>query len=168
VAVLGEDAFWPADGSSRSRDELKVDPSQVVMLIEISDSDILWNEPRDVQLDDLLSGKLSWRETAPHCSRPSAFDEPLMGRNVVFADGSVYFIPDGTTTDQLRRLFSITEPFDVQKEIVDFSRRPIVFRYVVFYVWLVTLFVQFVYIFFPARRKINMDELDERDDGVDG
>ena len=152
VAVLGEDTFWSTDGSPRSLKDLEVDPSNVAMLIEISNSDIPWHEPRDVQLADLLSDRLLWRETAPHGELARSFYKSRKGRHVVFADGSVRIVPDDLTPDQLRRLFSITEPFDVETEIVGSASRPIVFRHVVFYVWLATLLMQLLYTFFPARK----------------
>ena len=164
VAVLGEDTFWRPDGTPRKREEITADLSNVPVLIEISDSDIPWHEPRDVKLDDFLSGKLSWSRTGVHGGCKSAFFYEYPGgggRNVVFVDGSVHFLQESNPTpDQLRRFFSITEPFDLENESFDqdteltFTKpRPIVFRHVVFYVWLATLVMQFLYIFFPVRKR---------------
>lgn len=75
----------------------------------------------------------------------------MSGRNVLFADASVHYLYGDLTPDQLHRLFSITEPFDVEAELSWPGRRPIVFRHVVFYVWLATLLMQFAYIFFRLR-----------------
>ena len=158
VAVVGEDTFWRADGTPRKPKEIKAGLSNVPVLIEIYDSDILWHEPRDVKLDDFLSGKLSWSRTGVHGRGKSGFYEYLTGgRNVVYADGHVEFLLGDPTPAQLRRFFSISKPFDWDKEIGDRAelmhseRRPIVFRHVVFYVWLATLVMQFLYIFFPIK-----------------
>ncbi|MGD9128237.1 MAG: DUF1559 domain-containing protein, partial [Planctomycetia bacterium] len=64
VAVLGEDTFWRSDGKPREAKEITKDLGDTPVLIEIEDSDILWYKPRDVTLDDFLSGKLSWSESA--------------------------------------------------------------------------------------------------------
>lgn len=159
VAVLGEDTFWRADGKSRKANECTKGLNNTIMLIEIYDSDILSIEPRDVKLDDFLSGKLSWSKTGVHGRGKCGFYEYLTGgRNVLYANGSVEFLRCDLTPDQLRRFFSVTEPFDWDKETrgqdiesAYSARRPIVFRHVVFYLWLATLLLQFIYTFFPAR-----------------
>ena len=151
VAVLGEDTFWRPDGTPRKEDEITGGLSNTIALIEINRSDIPWQEPRDVKLDDFLSGKLSWNESAVHAYH-SAFYEYQRGRNVVFADGSVRYIEGDLTPKQLRRLFSITNPIDWEKfDFRDEEPRPIVYRFVVFYIWLATLVMQFLYIFFPVK-----------------
>ena len=145
VAVLGEDTLWAKDGTPRSLKDLKVDPSNVAVLIEINDSDIWWSEPRDVMLEDFLSGKRSWRGTAMH-------DGSV--RNILFADGRVHGWQGDMTPDQIRRLFSITEPFDIEtEEPPPFEPRSFAFCDVVFCVWLATFAMQFLYIFFPVKRK---------------
>ena len=164
VAVLGEDTFWRLAGTPRRPREITAGLSNVPVLIEIGDSDIPWHEPRDVKLDDFLSGKLSWVNTGVHGGCRSAFYEYQSGggRNVVFADGSIRFLQESNPTpDQLRRFFSITEPFDLDNEPFDqgieptfAGPRPIVFRFVVYYVWLATLVMQCIYIFFPVRKRV--------------
>ncbi|MGD9128235.1 MAG: DUF1559 domain-containing protein [Planctomycetia bacterium] len=153
VAVLGEDTFWRPDGTPRAKDEVKVDLSSVPVLIGISNSDILWYEPRDMKLDDFLTGKISWSKSAVHGGWNFLYED-LWSRNIAFADGSIRFTRGEMTPEQLRRFFSITEPFDIEKELPYESPRPLVFRHIVLYIWLATLLVQFVYIFFPTRRKV--------------
>lgn len=152
VAVLGEDTFWRPDGTPRKLSECTGGLSNTAMLIEIKRSNIPWHEPRDVMLDDFLSGKLSWSGTAVHEILNPLY-EPLSGRHIVFGDGRIRFTRGDLTPDQLRRLFSITEPFDVETELPCAKPRPIVFRHVVFYLWLATLLMQFLYIFFPVRKE---------------
>ncbi|MGD9128236.1 MAG: DUF1559 domain-containing protein [Planctomycetia bacterium] len=152
VAVLGEDTFWRPDGTPRKAEEITKGVSNTPVLIEIDNSGIPWGEPRDVKLDDFLSGKLSWSESCVHTHR-FFLEVPVRGRNVAFADGSVRFMPDDLTPEQLRQFFSITEPFDVEKALHCDTPGQIEFRHKVFWVWLATLFIQFVYIFFPTRRK---------------
>ena len=149
VAVTGADTIWPADGTSRSLKDITVDPSNVAMLIEINNSDIQWSEPRDIKLEDLLSGKVSWSETGMHIFH-GVWDYPVPGRNVLFADASVRYIRGDLTPDQIRRLFSITEPFDVEKELSGVTSKPIIYRHIVLYIWLATMFLQLIYIFFPV------------------
>ena len=98
VAVTGADTIWPADGTSRSLKDITVDPSNVAMLIEINNSDIQWSEPRDIKLEDLLSGKVSWSETGMHIFH-GVWDYPVPGRNVLFADASVRYIRGDLTPD---------------------------------------------------------------------
>lgn len=153
IAVLGDDTLWPTDGTSRSFDDAKVDVSNVVMLIEINNSDIVWREPRDVALDDLLSGKISWSETAVHPMTilyPSAFHKLERGHNVVTGDGRVITLRSDLTLDQIQRLFSITPSLGADLESFRACSHPIVYRFVVLYLWLAALFMQLVYIFVPV------------------
>ena len=151
VAVTGPDTAWPTDGTKRSIEDFTVSTT-TAMVIDINNSDIPWCEPRDIKLEDLISGKVSWSETSVHADR-GAFYYPVPGHCVVFSDGHVHYLYGDLTPDQLRRLFSITEPFDVEKEMPYSEPQPIVYRHVVFYVWLATLLLQFIYIFFPVKKR---------------
>ena len=169
VAVLGNDTLWPTDGSSRSFSEVKAGTSNTALLIGIYHPNIPWHEPRDVKLDDFLSGKLSWSGTEVHTlwyttyfCRDFLYEPWRAGRNILFADGSVYYTRGDLTTDQIRRLFSITEPFD-QDDLDNTTLvepRPIVFRHVVFYIWLATLFIQLIYAYFPTGTNMNLLQRD--------
>lgn len=159
VAVVGKDTLWPADGTSRSFREITAGTHNTAILIELNHSDISWHEPRDIALDELLSGKVPWKETQVHpvlwLYGRSVFYEPECGGIILFADGSTRFVQDNLTPDQIRRLFSITEPFDVDTELSTTGPHPIFFRFVVFRVWLATLFLQLIYVFFPVKGKAN-------------
>jgi prepilin-type processing-associated H-X9-DG protein len=91
VAVVGSDAAW----SGKKPGELTGDLSQTIMLVELSNADIQWTEPKDVSLDALLS-------RSPGCATVSSKHEPdseffnynpPSGANVALADGSVKFLP---------------------------------------------------------------------------
>ncbi|MGD9128234.1 MAG: DUF1559 domain-containing protein [Planctomycetia bacterium] len=144
VAVVGEDTFWRPDGTPRKMSEITGGLTYAPVLIEINNSDILWHEPRDVKLDDFLSGKLSWNDPDMHY---------IGGRNVLFGDGCVRFVPNNMTPEQLRQFFSVTESFDVDTEVQWPEPRPVGFHVAVVYAWLATLFLQFVYIFAPVIRR---------------
>ena len=153
VAVTGPDTAWPTNGTKRSLEEdFTAGTSYTAMLIDINHSDIPWCEPRDIKLEDLLSGKVSWAETSVHTDR-GAFYYPVPGHCVVFSDGHVEYLCGDLTPDQLRRLFSITEPFESEKELSYIESQPIVYRHNLFYVWLATLLLQFLYIFFPVKKR---------------
>jgi hypothetical protein len=91
VAVVGSDAAW----SGKKPGKLTGDLSQTIMLVELSNADIQWTEPKDVSLDALLS-------RSPGCATVSSKHEPdseffhytpPTGGNVALADGSVKFLP---------------------------------------------------------------------------
>ena len=158
VAVVGDDTFWPADGTSRLMEDVTADLSNTAIVIETNGSDISWHEPRDLTVDDLVSGKFAWSESGLHPPNRSAFYCPAnqRGRHILFADGSVRYTRSELSKEQLQRLFSITEPFDSDKELEcddPPEPRPIMFRIRIRRVWLMTLLMQLVYAYFPVRYK---------------
>ena len=158
VAVMGDDTFWPTDGTSRSKKDVTAKLSDTAIVIETNGSDITWHEPRDLTFEDLAAGKFAWSESGLHPPNRSAFYYPAnqRGRHILFADGSVRYTRSELSEEQLRRLFSIHEPFDPDEELEcddPPEPRPIMFRIWIRCVWLITLLIQFVYAYFPVRYK---------------
>jgi prepilin-type processing-associated H-X9-DG protein len=93
VAVVGADTLWPKDEPGR----MPKAASETIMLVETSDGQIPWTEPRDLNVDSLRAG-------SPDCVTVSSNHFPdngffvktiRAGVNVVMADGSVRFVPGG-------------------------------------------------------------------------
>ena len=91
VAVVGPKAAWPGKEPGR----LTGDFSQTIMLVESSDSDIQWTEPKDVSLDAFLAGTPGCATVSSKHPPDSEFFHytPPAGANVALADGSVVFLP---------------------------------------------------------------------------
>jgi hypothetical protein len=92
AAVVGANAAW-----SRDKPGNVIEDSQTIMLVEVSDANIQWSEPRDVSLDALVA-------KSPGCVTPSSKHFPehefftystRAGINVILADGSARFLPGG-------------------------------------------------------------------------
>ena len=124
VAVTGPGTAWP-DGRGSRVDEFTDGTKNTILLIEMSDSDINWMEPRDVTIDEAL-GPMGGRTSVPrssHCIQGTYWfrPRPLAG-SVLMADGSVRFIKGRLSRDDLTALLSPAggEPVDVD-EIIDRS-----------------------------------------------
>jgi hypothetical protein len=161
VAVLGEDTFWGPDGKPRSLRRCPKGFSNTVILIDINHSDISWHEPRDLTVDDFLADEMLWSRTGVYERQKSAFYiyPNGGGHGVLCGNGEVRILRYNPTPDQIRRLFSVTEPYDWDAEaekggvMVPLDPpRPIVFRHIVFYVWIATLIAMFIDIFVPIRK----------------
>lgn len=71
--------------------------NDTILVAEIADSDILWSEPRDLKRDE-MSLQINDR------SKPGISSHHPLGAMVVFSDGSVHFLEDSTTRDQLKAM----------------------------------------------------------------
>ncbi|HET6884094.1 MAG TPA: DUF1559 domain-containing protein [Pirellulales bacterium] len=94
VMIVGPTAVSRA-GQWRSLGQITNSPGQTIIIAEIADSDIFWSEPRDLTLDEMSlqindKSKTSISSHHPH------------GAKVVLADGSVKFLDESTTPEQLR------------------------------------------------------------------
>ena len=91
VAVVSSDAAW----SGKKPEKLTGDLSQTIMLVELSNADIQWTEPKDVSLDALLSRSPGCATVSSKHEPDSEFfhDTPPAGANVALADGSMKFLP---------------------------------------------------------------------------
>jgi len=102
VAVVGPETIWPGATSVKITD-IRKGMSNTVALIEVADSGIHWMEPRDLTVEEACRaihvGQHTNDGTFWYYGWPS-------GTNVVFADGSVRFIPLGIPPEMLRELFN--------------------------------------------------------------
>jgi prepilin-type processing-associated H-X9-DG protein len=95
VAVVGPRTAWPGAHGSKLSDFK--DPSKTVMVIELDNSGINWTEPRDLDIDQILSGA---NPTLTH----GFASQHAEGINVLFADGNVESIPSNIAPEKLARL----------------------------------------------------------------
>jgi hypothetical protein len=93
VAVVGADTLWPKNEPGR----FPKAASETIMLVETSDGQIPWTEPRDLNLDSLRAG-------SPGCETVSSKHFPdneffvktiRAGVNVALADGNTPFLRSG-------------------------------------------------------------------------
>jgi prepilin-type processing-associated H-X9-DG protein len=99
VAVVGPGTAWPGETCSKLSD-FKDGTSNTILLVEVVNPGIRWAEPRDlhiVQMPMFLNPTLGQGPASNHAQ----------GLNVLFADGSVRFLSDNTTSEELRALLTI-------------------------------------------------------------
>ena len=160
LAVTGENTAWLPDGSPRSLAEIS-DPANTAMIVELTDSDILVTEPKDITLNDLASGKIAWSRVAVH-PYADGLVYPHPGANILFADGSVRWCIGIPTEEEIRRLFSIRKKTiseanckDKSKFIfgdrsVILAKQPI--RAAVYYTWWTCLIILFIASICPRKK----------------
>lgn len=102
VAVVGRSTMWPVSGYMRTAD-LVDSASTTIMVVEITNSDIHWMEPRDLPVEELMV----WLKPG---HKPALFSSHTRGRIrggiVVFADGHTEFLPHDIIEKRLRALLS--------------------------------------------------------------
>ena len=87
VAVVGPGTAWPDDKSTKLGD-FADGASNTIMIVEMANSGIHWMEPRDLhvlKMHPWINAKSSQAISSNHPG----------GACVLFADGSVYFLPTG-------------------------------------------------------------------------
>ena len=100
VAVTGPGTMWPGE-ESRMYAELGAAAGKVVLIVEISRSDIAWAEPRDLTVDEVIEAFRAGELTGI-----SSYHEA--GANFAFANGVVRTIDPATLTEaELRAMFTI-------------------------------------------------------------
>ena len=99
LAVVGPETAWPGQKSSRLGD-FRDGRASTILLVEAADSGIHWMEPRDRQFKtfDFSINSRSGRGTSSYHGD---------GVNVLFADGSVRFLPESVAPETLRALLTI-------------------------------------------------------------
>ncbi len=112
VAVTGPDTVWPGS-QSMSLDDFGQDWSQTILLIEVTNSNIHWMEPRDLQLSEItfkVNPKKGQGISSPHTG--SRFPHRPAGASAAFLDGTVRFLPETTSPQELRAMLtrSVGEP----------------------------------------------------------
>jgi prepilin-type processing-associated H-X9-DG protein len=89
VAVTGPGTAWPREGSFHVGDAT----SDMIVLVEISNSNIHWMEPRDLPIEELGD----W--LAPE-HQPRLFGNHAQGGHVLFADGRVEVLSPEETIER--------------------------------------------------------------------
>jgi type II secretory pathway pseudopilin PulG len=97
VAVVGPGTCWPG-GKGTQFSQIKDGTSNTILIVEISHSDIHWMEPRDVPIEELEA----WLDPK---HRPRVGGE-IEGGLVLYADGSVHFIPRSASIKEWRALLT--------------------------------------------------------------
>ncbi len=98
VLITGDGSAWP-DDHAPGRDEITDDLEQTIALVEVVNSGIHWMEPRDLPLSEALRGinaKAGLSISSRHRS----------GVQVGRADGSVWFLSDDTSPQQLQAMLT--------------------------------------------------------------
>lgn len=103
VAVVGRETMWPASGYMRMADIVN-GTSNIIMVVEISDSDIHWMEPRDLPIEELTEWLKPNHKPALLASHVRG---KVRGGIVVFADGHTEFLPHDISEKRLRVLLSL-------------------------------------------------------------
>ena len=93
VAVIGDGTAWPGRTASKFVD-FTDDLATTILVLEVPDNDILWLEPKDITLEQLLAQGLEGNH-AYHV-------------NVLFADGRVDKIRKDIDSTTLRALLTIS------------------------------------------------------------
>ncbi len=108
VAVAGPNTAWPGTACTRLKD-FKDGVSKTILLVEIADSKIPWEEPRDLTQKDALKGINPGSKpgiSSYHALEPKVFYDKQPGAHALFADGSVHFLPQQITQDDLKALLT--------------------------------------------------------------
>ena len=104
VAIVGPSTPWP-EQKVRSFPVFKDGTANVILVVEVVNSQIHWMEPRDLHASQMTSTINS--DIFPHgqgiCSGHKG------GAQVGMADGAVKFLPEETPPDVLRRLVNIDD-----------------------------------------------------------
>jgi prepilin-type processing-associated H-X9-DG protein len=99
VAVIGPGTAWQP-GHAVNLSEIKDNPHDTLLLVEMKDSGIKWAEPRDLDLDNLPRGITKENLLKRLSNHPGGF-------NALFADGHVEFIPDTIPWSQFEAMLTI-------------------------------------------------------------
>jgi len=105
--VVGPRTVFPGAKPIRIRD-ITDGTSSTILLVEATDSRINWLQPRDMSYAEAVRGinpKLGWGISSRH--------EKRRGAEVAFADGSVPFLSDDTSPEQLRRMLECDDGLPV-------------------------------------------------------
>jgi prepilin-type processing-associated H-X9-DG protein len=98
VAVVGDQTIWPGANAIAIKG-IGDGTSNTIIVVETFESGINWLEPRDVTFEQALRGIQAG-------NRPGISSNHSGGANVLFADGSVHFLPDDTPPEILRGLLT--------------------------------------------------------------
>lgn len=94
VAIVGAQTAWTSDLSKTRHDP----PGQALLIVEVAHSGIHWLEPRDWDVSDVID-TINSGSKGPSSLHPGGV---LAAR----ADGSIEFLPNTLTVEELRELIS--------------------------------------------------------------
>jgi hypothetical protein len=98
VAIVGDGTMWPGSKASAISD-ITDGIAETIMVVEISNSDIHWMEPRDLPIEELEA----WLDPD---HKPRLFGNHIQGSVVAHADGSVEMLPRDVTIERLRAMIT--------------------------------------------------------------
>jgi Protein of unknown function (DUF1559) len=98
VLITGDGSAWP-DDHAPGRDDFTDDPAQTIVLVEVVNSGIHWMEPRDLPMSEALQG-INAKTGLGISSRHRG------GVQVGRADGSIRFIPESVSRQQLQAMLT--------------------------------------------------------------
>ena len=98
LAIVGEETAFPPDRGAKLS-EFTDGTSNTILFVESLNSGIKWTEPRDLEFAT-MSFKINDR------TKPSISSRHPGGANAVFADGTVSFITEAITTEELKALIT--------------------------------------------------------------
>ncbi len=99
VAIVAPGSAWQP-GHALKLSEIKDNPADTLLLVEMKNSGIKWAEPRDLDLENLPPGITKENLLKQISNHPG-------GINALFADGHVEFIPDTISWPQFEALLTI-------------------------------------------------------------
>jgi prepilin-type processing-associated H-X9-DG protein len=98
LAVVGPNTAWPGSQPTCIMD-FTDGTSNTLLLVEVANSGIHWMEPRDLHV-------LQMAPTVNPAAGQGVSSLHPGGANAAFADGSVRFLPDNTSPEQLRAMLT--------------------------------------------------------------
>jgi hypothetical protein len=169
LAVTGPGTAW-SNPRGKSLNRFTDGANQTILLVEVTDSDVHWAEPRDVTLEEALGppGEGTRVPVGEHCTEGTYWlrSVPLVG-SVLFADGSVRQFPSRLSREDLAALLSIDggEPVDRDRILAAYEpplwqslRWDHVVALPLFFVSLVWFWIQLV---LDAKTTVGKDEKSE-------
>jgi hypothetical protein len=103
VAVVGPKTLWPGAKVTRLSD-IRDGTDNTIMLVENTNSDINWMEPRDVSFEEAVRGN---GFSSPHVRKNGYFYHGTPAFTVALAQGSVWSLPQELPTETLEALLTI-------------------------------------------------------------
>jgi type II secretory pathway pseudopilin PulG len=102
MVVTGKGTIFEADQTVTKTQLQQGDgATQTILVVESSESSIAWNQPIDITMAQLMQGINSG--VSPGCRSK----HPPGGIHIVYADGSIQFVPDYIEASELQKLSTI-------------------------------------------------------------
>lgn len=99
VAVVGDETAFPPNGE-RTLADVVDGLENTVVVMEWPEAEIVWCEPRDLRFSKLEEDLMGSTGVRP--------DEALVGRSLLFADGSVYRVANPMALDTFKALLTVS------------------------------------------------------------